>query len=251
MKPKDLKDLNFAPSILFYGPVGTSKTALISQAKNGYVFDFDNGMLTAATLKDKFFDIRQNIEFDTYVEENPLKPVKWIKVIEKLQSFVVQALAGSLKYDTVCIDSLTGCCRTLRLHVMSLSGDPMRVPQIQHWGAMVTELERILTLMRSLKNVLKLITAHEMIVESKEGNRFSPMSITRPHSLNALTWLFDEVIYTKVKSAGMGKTDYIVTGKSTSEIKCRTRSGFDKDLIHNDIGLEGILKMFQYNYSKE
>ncbi len=248
MKPKDLLKLNFAPSILIYGPAGTGKTALISQAKNCYIFDFDNGMRTAATLKDKFFNLRQNVEFDTYVEETPTEPKQWIKVIEKLQLFATQSHAGTLKYDTIAIDSLTGAAKVIKLHVMKLSGDSMRVPQIQHWGMMITEMERMLTIIRSIK-CLKLITAHEMIIENKDTLRFMPKSMTRPHSLNDLMWLFDEVIYTKVKDKGLS-TDYIVTGKSTSQVKCRTRSGFNKDVIHNEIGLDGILKMFQYNYKK-
>ena len=249
MKPRDLLKLNFAPSILIYGPAGTGKTALISQAKNCYIFDFDNGMRTAATLKDKFFNLRQEVEFDSYVEDTPTKPVKWIKVISKIQAFAEQSHAGTLKYDTLSIDSLNGAAKVIKLHVMSLSGDSMRVPQIQHWGAMITEMERMLTIMRSVK-CLKLVTAHEMIIEDKDGHRFMPKSMTRPHSLNDLMWLFDEVIYTKVKQAGMNNTDYFVTGRSTSQVKCRTRSGFNKDVKHNEIGLEGILNMFQYNYKK-
>ncbi len=173
----------------------------------------------------------------------------WIKAVAKLQQFVDQSFLRNLNYETIVIDSLTGCARAIQLYVMGLSGYSMRVPEIQHWGKMIVEIERMLTLMRSLK-CLKLITAHEMVLETKNGDNFTPMSMTKKHSVNKLMWLFDEVIYSKVKPAGLNKTDYIVSGRSTSIVRCRTRSGFDKDVVHNEIGLEGILKLFKYNYKK-
>ena len=84
MKARDLLRLNYPPNILIYGPAGSYKTALVSQLTNAYMFDFDDGMRTAATLKDKFFDARQQIEFDIYKDRDVLKPTTFMKAKEKL-----------------------------------------------------------------------------------------------------------------------------------------------------------------------
>jgi len=72
MKPADLLKRNYPPSILIFGPPGSAKTSLVSQLSNAYMFDFDDGMKTAAMLHDKFFDARQLIEFDIFRDPNPL-----------------------------------------------------------------------------------------------------------------------------------------------------------------------------------
>jgi archaellum biogenesis ATPase FlaH len=94
MKPPDILKTNKPPVILIYGPAGTGKTALISQASNGYCFDFDNGMLTAAKLKDKFFDSRQNIEFDIYKEPDPKNPIMYHKAMVKITNIINQKKLG-------------------------------------------------------------------------------------------------------------------------------------------------------------
>ena len=110
MKPADLLKLNKPPCILIYGPAGTGKTALVSQLKNAYGFDFDDGMLTAATLKDKFSDIRQQMEFDIYKDENPLEPKQFPLAMKKIQEIVRKSAAKDWKFDGLVIDSLTGLC---------------------------------------------------------------------------------------------------------------------------------------------
>lgn len=240
MKAKDLKNLSTPPSILFYGAAGSGKTGLSSQCKNGFVFDFDNGMRTALTLQDSFTPLRQDIEFEIYVDDEPNKPTAYTQAKNKLMS-----LTTKNPYDAVVVDSLTGLCRAAQLFVLSCSGSSMRVPQIQHYGMIVNEVESILTILRSLK-VLTIVTAHEMLVETDTQTLIRIMSATRPHGMNKLQWLFDEVLYTKIRLKGQGKIDYIVSGKPSSSIAVRTRSGINDDIVINDIGLDGLLEKMEY-----
>ena len=108
MKAKDLLLLSNYPSILIYGPAGTGKTALVSQAKDSYMFDFDNGMRTAALLDDKFTPLRHNCEFDTYVDANPESPNMWLKASTKIAEFSRLSAQGKLPYKAIIIDSHTG-----------------------------------------------------------------------------------------------------------------------------------------------
>jgi len=250
MKPKDLLKLNRPPNILIYGRAGTFKTALVSQASNGYLFDFDDGMRTAATLQDKFTPLRQGIEFDTFVDKNPKQPKAFMNAKKKLLEISALCAKGQWKYDACIIDSLTGMCKSCQLQVLGSAGNSFKRPEIQHWGMMVNEIENMLTILRSL-NVLTIVTAHIMSDEIDAVSKVFPMSITKKHGENKLTWLFDEVLYSRARSKGQGKYDMIVTGQGTGSIEARTRSGLPKNFVHNDCGLVGVLKAMGYSYGKK
>jgi len=246
MKPKDLlKKRNF-PSILIYGSAGVGKTQLVSQAKDAYMFDFDDGLRTITTLNDKFFERRNEIEFDTYTEDDPFKPKGWLAAEKKIIELSSSSAKGTLSYKTIIIDSLSGLCNSIQLHVMASTGDPFRKPQIQHWGSMVNIMEKTLTILRSLKCLL-LVTAHETNLEVDGNTLIRPLSITQKHSINKLMWLFDECWNMKTRPAGANKSKYIISTRSTSSIAARTRSNLPYEVDITDIGLEGLLKMIDYN----
>ncbi len=245
MKALDLLTRDEPLSILFFGSAGSGKTALVSQiGSDGYLFDFDRGMRTAITLQDKFTPLRQSVEFDIYVDTNPAQPTAYLKAREKLNQLVSLSSQKKLPYKYIALDSLTGLCRAVQLHTMfTMEHNAFAVPHIQHYGVMVNEVESVLTLLRSL-GVTILVTAHEMLLETKEGDLIRIMSVTRPHGINKIPWQFDEVLYTKAKPRGQGKMEYTVTGAHTMSIgSARTRSGLISDVVHNEIGLAGLLAM--------
>ena len=218
MKAIDLKDK--PPHILIYGQVGTFKTGFVSQASNGYLFDFDDGMQIALRYEDEFSELRRQIEFDTYVDTNPSKPDAWLRARKKLESIRQAIQNKTWEYDAIVIDSLTGMGKAIRLHVMSCIGDAFEHPKIQHLGAMITEMERFLTLMRAC-NILRLVTAHQLSIERvKDGeitpflDHTTPLSITRPHSDNRLPWLYDEIWYSKTVLGAMGKFKFMLENES-------------------------------------
>ena len=139
MKPTDILTQNDPLSILTFGDAGSGKTALWSQLSGAFCFDFDNGMRTAAMLKDKFFDARQKIEFERYVDANALKPVAYMRAKKKLMEFVGMAAAGKSPFDAFILDSLTGMCRAAQLAVQALGDknnpmkDPLAKMEIQNW----------------------------------------------------------------------------------------------------------------------
>lgn len=247
MKAKDLLKENRPPSILLYGPPGTGKTGLVSQiGSSGYLFDYDRGMRTALTLKDKFTEHRQAVEFGEYVDDSVSSPSAYLKSKTKLMELQGLATRNQLPYTAIAIDSLTGLCRAIQQYVMSCAGNALAPPQIQHWGQIVNEVESILTIIRSFK-ILVIVTAHEMYIETETGNMLRPMSATQKHSANKLTWLFDEVLYTKIRRKPQNKVDYIVTAEPSAFSVVRTRSGLGCETVINDEGLEGLLKKMSYN----
>jgi len=256
MKPADLLKNNYPPNILIHGPAGSCKTALVSQASNGYMLDFDDGMRTAALWKDKFFNARQGIEFDIFVDKNVQKPVAFMNAKRKLLQIAAQCAAGTWTYDACIVDSFTGMCKACQLYIMSLpsknnpQGDSMAQPEQNHWGPMVNEIESMLLILRSI-NVMTIITAHSFSLEVDGIEKFFPSSITKPHGQKKLTWLFDEVWSTKVKRGAQSKTNFIISGKSTPSIEARTRSGLIDDVDFLELGLVGLLKKISYDYGKK
>jgi len=249
MKPSDILKTNRPPTILIYGPAGAWKTSLVTQASGGYLNDFDDGMLTTVTLKDKFFDLRQKIEFDTFVYLYPKNPTLFHKFKMKLVDISNKIRSKTWPFDAYILDSLTGLAVAIKLYVMKdMAGNALAKPQIQHWGSMVHEMESVLTTIRSL-SVLTLITAHVNIEEIDESNVVFPMSITKKHGNNKLMWLFDEVWYASVQPEGQGNYAGYVQGNSTLSIKARTRSSFGK-VKHSEIGLVGVLEKVGYKYGK-
>lgn len=260
MNPADILKKNYPPSILLFGPPGGGKTGLISQLSGGYVFDFDRGMRTAATLKDKFFTVRATVDFDVYRDANPRQPKAYSGAMKKITEIVELTGKEKWRYDACGVDSLTGLCQAAQLHIQGLGDksnplrDPLAKMEIQNWGSLVNEVERFLLLLRSLK-VLTIVTAHVDILEKKVGGKLGeleitdmfPSSATKKHGMQKLMWLFDEVLYTDVKPVGGGKMNYRVSGIPTRVIKARTRSGIGL-VVHNETGLRGLLEKMGYHY---
>ena len=258
MKPADILKKNTPPSILIFGPAGTRKTALVSQLSKAYLFDFDKGMRTAATFKDKFFDARQGIEFDVYRDPDPRKPTAFLGAMKKMMDIVQLCGARKWKHDACIVDSLTGLCRAVQMHnQFASSQNSFAKMEIQNWGALVNDVEKFLTLLRSL-HVLTIVTAHVDFIEKKKTSKsleteitdMFPSSATKKHGFKKLMWLFDEVLYADYRPIGANKMSYRVTGIPTGIIKARTRSGIGL-VRHDETGMVDLLKQMGYDYERK
>jgi len=245
MKASDLLKLDRPPQILISGRAGSGKTALVSQIAGGYLFDFDQGMMSAAKLKDKFFGLRNLVVFDEYKDANPENPIMWEKAKKKIVKFNMLALKDKLKWDAIAIDSLTGMAQAIYYYVLHIVH--RKKPEIQDWGFMVREMIDALTLLRGTKRLL-LVTAHQAPIEIDGADILFPASITKNHSVKGICWLFDEVWTAECQNKPQDKIDYAVSGRATNSVTARTRSGFHRRLVHNEIGLKGVLEEIGYHY---
>lgn len=249
MQPKDILTTNRPPSIIEYGEAGSGKTALVAQASNAYMFDFDDGMRTAAKLEDKFFKERQSIEFDIYKELNPKAPCKYHEARVKLMQIMQEVRTKKWEHDAIVIDSLTGLSKSIMMKVMKdEAADALAKPQRNHWGSMVNYMEAFLATLRSIP-VLTIVTAHVNSFEDEDGTvlGFFPSSITRNHGKKSIPWMFDEVWYASRKPEGSGNLGYYVDGDFVYKYMTRSRSNFGK-VKHNEIGLRGLLEKVGYTY---
>ena len=252
MKVADLLKQNKPPNILIGGSAGSGKTCLVAQAAGGYLMDWDGHMKNVIQVNDRFSVLRNKIEIGEFVDEividkasKPhLKASKYLEGKAKMLSCAQLSYDGKWPYDAFITDTITGLCRSIQLHVMACTGNPFKKPQIQDFGSFICELESILTIMRSMP-VLKITTAHEMIIFGSQDQQITTrlMSATKPHGANKLAWLFDQVLMAKKRFRGGGRVEYIVTGKH--EI---AKGPITTDVVHNDIGLSGVLKLMGYSY---
>lgn len=248
MKAEDLAKQNYPPKILIYGAGGTGKTGLVSQASGGYLMDFDNGMRTVLTrsIDDSFTALRQNIEFDIFSEQNPQKPTAWITAKTKLLSIMNACIKGNWEYDCLVIDGLSGLSEVVQNQIMFQCGKPLGKPEIREWGLIVAEVENAIKIIKSLP-CLVLITAHELPIIVDDSTVMKILAPGTKLPAKIPTW-FDEVWYAKTRRGSQNSTTYIVSGRKTASVEARTRSGMNKDLSHNEIGLVGVLKEIGFNY---
>ena len=266
MNPGDLLKMNYPPTILIYGMYGTGKTALASTLSGAYIFDFNRGLRTAATLKDKFFDVRQQVTFDIYRDDNPLKPTRYAMAKRKLVLIVNSCAQGKIPFevttddgkahlcDAVVVDDLTSLVMAAQLELQKAKGDPMAIMEIRDWMLLENEVTRFLLMLQSLGVVVIVLAHTNTDEERKERNPLEtnitaifPFSATKKHGKTKLPIHFDEIWYADTRQAGGGKVNYRVTGKPTNVIMARTRSSFDM-VVHNDIGMVGLLKMIGFDY---
>lgn len=247
MKVKDLKD--HPPHILIYGAAGTGKTALVTQAKNAYCMDFDNGMLTARNLQDKFTPLRHDIEFDTYKDYNLTSPTAWMKAKQKITRIAEKAHRGTWEFDCLVIDSITGMGRQCQNQIFfdaGLLGKPLGGMGLKLYGHIVAELGNYMQILTALP-CLTIVTTHELPITVGAGEfteTFLKPRIIGTKLPSQLPEFFDEVWYSSVKRQGQ---DFVVSWKSARYRETRTRSGKMQEIKHNEIGLQGLLKEIKFN----
>lgn len=255
MKPNDILTENKPPHIVIYSTFGKGKTGLASQAFNGYCFDFDNGMRTAALLQ-KIDGINRQIEFDLYLDMNVKMPTAFAKFKSKLLEFNSQIRAGKFPFDAIVVDSWTGCCQSCERQIKSTAPGRDKQGNVilsQHdWGLIVDELEQILDLLRGLP-VMVILVAHAKTIEKDGMNVYTPYSSGQKIPVILPTY-FDEVWNLKAVKKGADQYEYIVTGRATETLDARTRSNIGT-VVHaheppqkDDLGLKGLLKLMGFNY---
>jgi archaellum biogenesis ATPase FlaH len=244
--PKDR--LNYPPMIIVYGPAGCGKTALVSQAANGYAYDFDNGMRTAATLVDQYTEQRQRLSIICDDKQNnPLidgaKITAWKNFKDDLTSVQLACQRKTFKYNAIIIDSHTVMCDCIRRYVIDLAGNPTRLEQ-QHWGIMRKELDNVMVMLRGL-NLPIIMTAHpSMLNDETTDKHLLPLTITK-NAAATFPAYFDEVWYMRCTPKAQGKVEYTITGKTFGIAYARTRSTIQNVNV-DEKGLVGLLDMMGY-----
>lgn len=240
-----LKDLPpQPPSILMHGDAGTGKTAFgTSGGKFVQVVDVDNGIKTARTFKDGFFDKRQEIDVVECWETSPKSPKSFEKVCRHITKVEQDVKSGKWPFKVLFIDSLTSLCESCMERVLANSNRLGQAPQIQHWGMYSIMMQHLLAHFKSLP-IVKILSAHVERHE-EDGEIIRTISVLGQKLVPKIPTYFDEVWSLEIRNVAGGKTKHLIRTQGTTSKMARTRGNLE-NLTDTSLGLEVVLDKLGY-----
>ena len=222
MEIKNTKDVaSDGVKILLFGTSGVGKTTQLGTIEGKtLILSAESGLLV---LKDKDIDIID------------------INSIAQLAEVYTALKTGELKYDTVCLDSLSEMGDSLvdELEADDYYGDPSNT--FLKWGEYTKKMTKIVKLFRDLKGINVVFLALAEAVENNGSIRYLPQ-IPAKKAQARLSSLFDEVYYLSSDSDGKR----ILHTNETSMYVAKTRNGTENKLeISAEFNLGTILKAIQ------
>jgi hypothetical protein len=246
MKLTDMKMT--PPKLLLLGDPGTGKTALAcTLGAHAQVLDLDNGLRTALTLKDSFYDARTSIDVLSCAETDASKALAFQRTRAYLQDIQRASAAGKWPFKALVLDSWTALAEASVRHIMAASGKLGAQPQIQQWGMAFLELENILAILKALP-CLTIVIAH---LQRSEEDGVMKATIASPgQKLPAkIPMYFDEIWVTRPVTQA-GKTSYTLQTKASAGCIARSRCNLP-DGSDVGLGLPELLRRAGYDIEKE
>jgi hypothetical protein len=222
MKVGELQSL--PPKILIYSRAGLGKTGLaLTLGGRALYHDLDDNLEVAFGLDDQFREDRMSVEVKQFLDRDPKKASAFNKFKAAVKSVCADCNAGKFAYDAYVVDSLTSVAHAAQNQIMSNSSKIESNPEIQHWGLIITEIERIVTWIRALP-IPVFILAHEMTFVSDD---VAEVHISMPGQKlpGKITRMFNEIWYIRARAVGGGVTELYVQTVPTKTITCRSGRG--------------------------
>ena len=250
MKAYELSAL--PPKILIYSRAGLAKTALLmTLGEKLLMHDLDDNMEVAFSLNDKFKTDRMAVEVKQFLDPDPTKATAFARLKKAVLDVSNECLRGDFAYEYYGLDSLTSLATAVQNQIMGNAGKIEQNPQIQHWGLIITEIERVVTWVRALP-IPAFILAHETTFVTEDHNEVQ-ISIPGQKLPGKILRMFNEIWYIRAKATGGGNTDLYIQTVPTQAITCRSGRGLptgtrfatiQKDGSPKDsVGLRDLLEM--------
>jgi hypothetical protein len=145
---------------------------------------------------------------------------------------------GGFPYDVVVLDSLTSVAAASQNATMYASSKLGVNPQIQHWGLLLNDIERVIVYLRAL-NVLVVVIAHETTFTADDINKIE-IAIPGQKLPGKITRMFSEIWYFRTKPAGQGIQELYLQTVPTSSITCRSGRGLPTGTCFGRISKAGL-----------
>ena len=218
--------------LLNIGDSGTGKTgALAELARAGYnlhIIDFDNGLDILATLLRDDPEALARVEYETFTNKMkkgphgpiPVKADAFGRALKTLDSWDIYSMTEK---DVIVIDSLTFMGQAALNYVLFMEGKAGQRPQIQHWGAAMSYLEDVLTMLTADEikaNVI--INSHITFVEGENGGVIKgyPSALGSKLPPKVGRWFNTVVLSRSIGSGANRKREILTRGEGL--IECKT-----------------------------
>jgi len=198
MLTTDLKPENAYLRVLLLGQPGTGKSTMASTFPKPYFFDFDNKMLGLAGVPD--------IQYDVFSDEGDV-PKAWNTFIDKFRGL----LATPGDRQTIVLDSFTTLQEIGLNEVQRVNNTYGKPVTLKEWGILSGMLNDILYMLKGVKNLHVVVTAHEEIVRDDERGMTYIMPVAMGKISATLPAFFHEVYRCRTRRTSHGVEYYIVT----------------------------------------
>lgn len=236
MKAADLKE--HPPKIIIYSRPGLGKTALaMTLGEDCLYLDMDDNLDVAFGLHDQFREQRLSVEVEQFLETNPNVANAFNNFKNRLVKIVNECTRGTFPYKAIVLDSLTSLAAGAQDMVMGNNSKLGQNPQIQHWGSILNEIERVVVKLRALP-VFVFVLAHEMTFTSEDSSTVQ-IAIPGQKLPGRITRMFNEIWYLRAKPLGGNKFEYYIQTVPTTSITCRSGRGLKTGTVFASVDKEG------------
>lgn len=247
MKLKDLP--SHPPKILLTGDPGVGKTAFaLTLGKHARVVDLDDGLRVGRSLRDGFYEARNEVDICPCWEEDPKKATAYSKARSYIGSQGSELKTAKNPIKALVVDSLTTLGEFALRSVLSNNGRLGKQPEIQDWGIRDIELQNILVALRALPIVV-VLTAH-LQRSTEDDTTKCTISLQGAKLPPRIPSYFDEVWVQQVRLLGGEKREYRLLTQSTNTYQARTRAGLP-DGTDVNLGLPEVLRRIGYDLDKD
>jgi hypothetical protein len=248
-----MKISDFKPKskiMIIYAPPGGGKTGFaLTGGPLVSVADFDDGLATGLTLKDRWTPERVQVEMTQFLDPEPTKAQAWAKFKTWVRDLQVKSkLPSGLPFKVLVIDSLTQMCEACLRFITGNSGklgkDEVTNITQPEWGLLQLEVLEMVRLLKSLP-CITIFLAHQEVKEL-DGTSSIDVGIPTQKLPPKLIALMDEVLFLQVRTVG-GVTSRNILTKPTGAATIRSRSNLEPS-IPVDKGLRYLLRQMGYDY---
>lgn len=228
---KDLQIDTGKGSFLLIGDNGSGKTNFLGDMPAPWIADFDSGV---ASLRGR--DIEYDMFKDAPYNSKVVDPANGIykygdaypRFIDRINKIGMMIDKGECPFKTLAVDSMTTLLDCAMRAVLARDSKGGKNPEIQHWGAFMTDVRTLLDQLTSWPLFI-VCTAHVERAKNPLTDEIEMMPLANSKLQGIIPIYFDEVYFLDVKTERTPegkKQKHVLMTRKDSLYKCaRSRWG--------------------------
>ena len=171
------------------GESGSGKTVLLAQFPDLYICDFDNGLESLDATGTEY-------HYDEYYDGAGEKPSAW----QNFENMIQVWRKEGPKHKTFVVDSFTRAVQSCLRNVMANHGRGNPLPDIGHWGLIISTIQRNLGYLSTLKCNVVINCHYQMLKDDMTGEVYFLPSVYGKDLPQQVTTYFNNVWRTFVEA---------------------------------------------------